>query len=979
MNWPPPQIPNATYRLQLCGHLTFTAARKLVPYLSELGIGAAYLSPFFRARAGSTHGYDVVDHGTLDPDLGSEEDCRALAETLRGRGMGLVVDIVPNHMCIDDPHNGWWQDVLENGQASAYARFFDIDWNPPKEGLRGKVLLPVLGDQFGKVLEDQHLQLAYDDQRFMICYDERRFPTAPRTWAPVLRCALDFVSQRLDADVPERMELESIITALEHLPPRTETGIEAIQERRREKEVGGRRLALLLESSDVVRRAVERTVADYNGRRGELASFDKLEALLADQSYRLCYWRVATDEINYRRFFDVDALAAIRVEDTEVFAGVHDTILRMVERGWVTGLRIDHADGLLDPQQYLVNLAQATARAAGDTTNAGDARLRLYTVVEKVLAHDEALPQEWLTHGTTGYDFLNLLGGVFVNRRGGYALRDAYARFIGSWEPWADVLHESKRTILSASLSAELYTLSHQLDRISEQHRWSRDFTRLSLYRALREVVACFPVYRTYIRPDCEKVREEDRRRILAAVRVAKRRNPAMSASFFDFIASVLLLEDPEGLTDEARLERRQFVLKFQQVTGPVTAKGLEDTAFYRYYPLASLNEVGGDPATPGTSVEHFHRRIQEQVATWPHTMLATGTHDTKRGEDMRARLNVLSEVPEEWEAKLSRWQAANAQARSELDGEAVPDANEEHLIYQTLVGTWPVGQLDVKATNEYVDRIVRYLDKALREAKLHTSWLNPYDEYDQAVAGFIRAILADAKSPFVQDLDEFVRSISDAGFVNSLAQTLVKLCVPGVPDLYQGVEFWDFNLVDPDNRRPVDFAARRKALAHLAARAKAGVAHLAAELLANWPDERIKLFVIWRALQLRGERGELLSGRYEPLETEGPRKENLCAFARVEGARWTACIVPRFACEAWRGRPASDQSRPVKGAPRWPVAAWWHETVVRLPPGAPPRFTHVLSGELLQVSVDAEGGRVLDAGDVLASFPVALLVGEAT
>lgn len=907
MSLPSPSIPNATYRLQLCGHLTFADVRMLIDYLADLGIGAAYLSPFFRARAGSTHGYDVVNHAEFDPALGDEAEFRLLAEKLRAHSLGLLVDIVPNHMGIDDPHNTWWQDVLENGPASPYARYFDIDWNPPKEALRGKVLLPVLGDQFGKVLEEQQLQLIYEDGRFVIGYYDRRLPTDPGTWLPVLRHALQFVAERMEPEQLERMELESIITALEHLPPRTQTEPEAMQERRREKEVAGGRLARLMDSNREIRQAIDRTIGDYNGRRGDLASFDLLDAFLADQPYRLCYWRVATDEINYRRFFDVDELAAIRVEDPEVFEAVHATILRLVERRWVTGLRIDHADGLLDPRQYLANLAEATGRALGESTD-GEPRLHLYTVVEKILAHDEVLPQDWLTHGTTGYDFLNLLNGVFVDRRGGYALRDAYARFIGNWESWSDVLHEGKRTILAASLSAELYTLSQQLDRISEQHRWSRDFTRLSLFRALREVVACFPVYRTYIRPDCDEVREEDRRRILAAVRVAKRRNPAMSASFFDFIASVLLLEDPDGLSDEDRKVRRQFVLKFQQVTGPVTAKGLEDTAFYRYYPLASLNEVGGEPGTPGTTVEHFHRRIQEQAANWPHTMLATGTHDTKRGEDMRARLNVLSEVPEEWEARLARWQGMNAPSRIELDGEAVPDANVEVLIYQTLVGTWALETLSEKQHGAYVERIVRYLDKALREAKLDTSWTNPYDEYDRAIAGFVRTVLADRQLPFCRDLDEFVRSIASPGFTNSLAQLLVKTCVPGVPDFYQGVELWDFNLVDPDNRRPVDFAARRKLLAGLATRARRNLPNLAAELLENWPADAIKLFVSWRTLHLRRERAELIGGHYLPLECAGTRQANVMAFARVDGKQSSVCVVPRFTSEASHQRGWGDK-----------------------------------------------------------------------
>ena len=964
-----PAIPNATYRLQLSG-LSFERARELVPYLAELGIGAAYLSPFFRARKGSTHGYDVVDHAMFDPALGDERQFSALAEKLRGAGLGLLVDIVPNHMGIDDPYNRWWQDVLENGPASPYAAFFDIDWSPPKEGLRGKVLLPVLGEQFGRVLEDQQLKLAYENGRLVIGYYERRLPTDPATWMQVLKCALEYVARKLDAEVTERMELESIITALEHLPPRNATDPDAIQERRREKEVASGRLERLLDSCPEVRAAIDRTIVDYNGNKGDLASFDQLDQFLADQPYRLCHWRVATDEINYRRFFDVDELAAIRVEDTEVFEAVHAKILELVGKGEVTGLRIDHADGLADPQQYLANLAEATGRALNE--NGGPPRLHLYTVVEKILAHDEVLPRDWLTHGTTGYDFLNLLNGLFVDRLGGYALRDAYARFLGSWRSWSDVLHESKRTILSASLSAELYTLSHQLDRISEQHRWSRDFTRLSLFRALREVVAGFPVYRTYIRPDCDEVHPEDRRRIMSAIRAAKRRNPAMSASFFDFIASVLLLEDPEGLTDEDRQLRRRFVLKFQQVTGPVTAKGLEDTGFYRFYPLASLNEVGGDPATPGVTVEHFHNRMREQVANWPHTMLATGTHDTKRGEDMRARLNVLSEIPEQWEAKLAAWQKMNAEARQELDGEAVPDANEEVLIYQTLVGTWPLDNFQFESREAYVQRIVQYLDKALREAKLHTSWTSPYDEYDQAVRQFIERILADTGLPFVRDMDEFVRSIADAGFTNSLAQTVVKVCAPGVPDFYRGVEFWDFNLVDPDNRRPVDFAARRVALAAIREQCKQGTSDAAAQLVAAWPDERIKLFTIWRGLQLRGERPELARGTYVPLDCDGPRKANLIAFARVDKGSWTVCVVPRLSAEAWRGNSTGS------GKGEWPIADWWRETWVLLPAEGPGKWTHVFDDRQLAAVPDSESNAFrLDAAGLFWRFPVAVLTAK--
>jgi (1->4)-alpha-D-glucan 1-alpha-D-glucosylmutase len=984
------QVPTATYRLQLSG-LSFAGARELVPYLDDLGIAAAYLSPFFRARQGSSHGYDVVDHRQLDPSLGDERDLERLAKALADNRMGLILDVVPNHMGIDDPNNAWWQDVLENGHASSYAKYFDIDWNPPKADLRGKVLLPVLGDQFGKILEDQQLTLGYEDQRFVIGYFDRRLPTDPCSWVPVLRQVIEAVAPRLDSEREERMELESVTTALEHLPPRTQVDDVSVQQRYRESEVTRRRLAVLFESCGEIREALDQALAIYNGRKGEPASFDKLEALLANQPYRLCYWRVATDEINYRRFFDIDALGAIRVEDPEVFAAVHELVLRYVQNGWITGLRVDHADGLLDPQRYLTNLVEAAGRALGDARYAqppvqltseelnklpsADDRTQapIYVVAEKILAHDESLPSEWPIQGTTGYDFLNVLNGVFVDRGGGHHVRNSYVRFTGLTDTFAQILYESKRAILATSLSSELYTLSHRLDRISEQHRWSRDFTRLSLSRALREVVACFPVYRTYVRPGSDLVRDEDRRRVLAAVRSAKRRNPAMSPTFFDFIASVLLLEDPAGLSEENRQQRREFVLRFQQITGPVTAKGLEDTAFYRFYPLASLNEVGGDLTAPGTPLDRFHAIMQERAQTWPHDMSTTGTHDTKRGEDIRARLNVLSETPEAWEEAIWRWQSVNASTRIELDGAPVPDANEEYLIYQTLVGTWPLGPLDDQQRQTYVDRVVAYLDKALREAKIHTSWLNPYEEYDQAVAGFIRKILEKPESPFVQDLDAFARSIADAGFVNSLAQTLAKIAAPGVPDFYQGVEFWDFNLVDPDNRRPVDFEARREALAWLMSHERGDLPRLASELLSQWPDPRLKMFLIWRALSFRRAHAELFEGSYVPVEVAGERDARLCAFARTSGSEWAVCLVPRFARQAWTDMGQPPPSTTLKNA-RWPIGDWWRDTLVRLPGGAPTRWRHVITDEIIEPVGHGGGGDALDAGQILLHFPVALL-----
>ncbi len=965
----------------MLGQLRFEDARKLVGYMRDLGIGAAYLAPFFRACRGSTHGYDVADPRQIDPQVGTEDDLKAFAEDLRRANLGLVLDVVPNHMGIDDPHNVWWQDVLENGPSSPHAEFFDIDWDPPKSALQGKILLAVLGDQFGKVLEAQQLQLIYEEQNFFVRYFNRRFPTDHHSWTPILKRVVEHVSPILVADNPQRMELESIVTALEHLPSRSGRSPDAVQERYREKEIARRRLANLVTGSIEVRDALSATLLEYNGHPDDPPSFNLLEAFLNDQPYRLAYWRVATDEINYRRFFDVDTLAAIRVEQPSVFEEVHVAVFRFLQQGWVTGLRVDHADGLLDPQVYLETLRQrgqeqlaARADAPEVSSHTGGTP---YLIVEKILGLDESLPQEWPVDGATGYEFLNWLNGLLADRKGVSALRTAYVNFTRQWDSFAQVLFDSKRTILGSSLSSELYVLSNQLVRIADQHRWSRDFTRPSLHRALRDVVACFQVYRTYIRPGVDTVRDADRRRIKDAVRLARRRNAAMSPSFFDFIQTVLLLEDPAGLTDDQRQARREFVLKFQQVTGPIAAKGLEDTAFYRFYPLASLNEVGGDPALGAITPDQFHRLVQERKQGWPSAMSSTGTHDTKRGEDVRARLNVLSEIPEPWIAAIQRWQTMNAGSKRELDGVPSPDANEEYLIYQTLAGTWPLNPVDDSGWEQYVNRIVQYCEKAFHEAKTHTSWLSPDPEFDQAVAEFVRGILADRDSAFVGDMGKLVASIADAGFLNSLSQVLVKICAPGVPDFYQGVELWDFNLVDPDNRRPVDFAKRKQILADLKTASDDGLEAVSRDLLDKWPDERLKMFVTWRGLQTRQAHRDVFEGDYIPLPVTGQRDVNVCAFARRSEGAWAVCIVPRLTHAAWNDGAENSNKNRAAQEPAWPHSWWWRETLVHLPAEAPQRWRHALSDRRLATGAGVQGGQTLDAAEVFETFPVALLISE--
>ena len=961
------RIPAATYRIQFTPGFGFADALALIPYLHALGITDLYASPFFRARQGSLHGYDVTDHSTINPEFGTEADLEALAHALTQYGMGLLMDVVPNHMGISDASNRWWHDVLENGPGSPYAHFFDIDWAPPKAVLANKVLLPVLGDQYGKVLEQGDIRLCYDDGAFSIACSDRHLPVAPRTWIAILAPALEHMGTALAADDPHLIELESIITSLQYLPLQTETDPEKVREHQREKEVGKRRLAHLVATSAPARDAIESVVTAMNGRQGEPRSFDRLAALLAEQAYRLCYWRVAAEEINYRRFFDVNDLAAIRVEQPDVFAAVHTLVFRLLRQGLVTGLRLDHPDGLFDPEQYFLDLQagcrQARAEAAEDVSSAGGSEASCYVVIEKILARDERLPAHWAVHGTTGYDFLNLLNGLFVDPDGQQPLQEIYAQCTGRTWHAEEVAYESKKLILDVAMPSELHALAHRLERIAEQHRWSQDFTFFGLQTALREVIACFPVYRTYIRPTQTAVGEEDRQHIASAVSLATLRNPAMSASLFEFIAAVLLLDDPVGLSETQRAARRDFVLRFQQLTGPVIAKGLEDTAFYRIAPLASLNEVSGDPERFGTSVEAFHQRNAERLACWPHSLLATSTHDTKRSEDVRARINVLSEIPEAWARALWRWQGWNQGQKSYIADAEVPDAHEEYFLYQTLVGTWPLTPLDAAAQAQFVERIVQYMEKALREAKVHTSWINPHAAYEQAVRTFVQQILRPgAGNRFLVDFGRFQARIALAGCVNSLAQTLLKSTAPGVPDFYQGTELWDDSLVDPDNRRPVDFPTRLALLAGLQQRAAEGLIPLVQELLAQWWDGRIKLYVTSQALQCRRTHLALFrDGDYLPLAIIGPRRDHVVAFARRRETTWALVVVPRLLSRlSARGTPPVGQR------------VWGRNTLL-LPPAAPLHWHNVLTGEALTASgtPPAQG---LSLAQLFQHVPVALL-----
>ena len=988
-----PRIPVATYRLQFNPVFTFEEARQVVPYLDALGMSDVYASSYLTARPGSTHGYDIVDHNRLNPEIGSEEAYDRFVAALRERGMGQILDVVPNHMGIAEAANRWWNDVLENGPSSPYAEFFDIDWDPVKRQLANKVLLPILGDQYGRVLENQELVLEMAEGAFRVRYHETPLPIEPRSAIQILAHRLEALATMLGETHPHVQEYQSIITALANLPLPMETAPDRVRERAREKEVIGRRLARLTDASDAIRTSIEETVRVLNGKRGDPRSFDLLERLLDAQPYRLAHWRVAAEEINYRRFFDVNELAAIRMENPAVFREAHGLILPLVEEGKVTGLRIDHPDGLYDPPGYFLalqrerfaqavrarllrgaamtepDLEAAVARAADefqvtcqtDPTRPGCRPLHL--LAEKILAKGERLPTRWAIHGTTGYEFLNLVGGLFVDDGNEKAMTAVHTAFTGQRTPFADLAYESKQLILHVSMSSELNVLGHALSRLAERNRYSRDFTLNSLTHALREVIACFPVYRTYIDGRGPEVTLQDRACIEVALAFAKRRNPATNISVFDFVRDVLLLRYPDTADAAYREDQRAFVQKFQQVTAPVTAKGVEDTAFYRYNRLVSLNEVGGEPERFGVPVEEFHKQCLARQETWPASLSTTSTHDTKRSEDVRARIHVLSEIPREWRAAVGRWHRWNRKHASLVDGRPAPDRNDEYLLYQTLVGAWPLGP---DAAAAFTGRIQAYMLKAAKEAKVNTSWINPNEAYDDALRSFVARILEPVPgNRFLADFSTFHHPIARIGMVNSLAQTLVKITAPGVPDFYQGTELWDLSLVDPDNRRPVDFAARAARLAELRARIAAGaLAGLARELVEQWVDGRIKLYTTHRALACRRAAADLFrEGDYVPLRPGGSRGAHLCAFARRRGTRAVLTIVPRLT------------ARLTANGAHLPLGPdVWGDTYVVLPGDLPGgRYTNLFTGATVGTA-EREGGAALTAGDLFAQFPVALL-----
>lgn len=881
-----PNIPVATYRIQFQPEFGFGAAADVLAYIARLGVSHLYASPYLQAAQGSTHGYDVVVHWRVNPELGGMEGHKALSLALQKNGMGQVLDIVPNHMAITGSENIWWWDVLENGQSSRYASYFDVDWDPTETRFGNKILLPILGDHFGRVLEAGEIRLERKGGRFRLHYFQNTFPTTPESIAPLI--------SRVGMDI-ECPELSFLADSLKMLPLPSVKDQSGIRRRHRDKTVIQGLLGKLLDDRLDVARLVDVYIKEIN------AHPDEMEALLDAQNYRLAFWRTAEQDLGYRRFFDINSLVGLRAEDEEVFEDSHRLILKWLKEDVIDGVRIDHPDGLRDPATYLGRLRRASPGT--------------WVVVEKILHPDENLRPDWPVDGTTGYEFLNLLTRFFTDARNRDILSDFYAEFTGENRNYNDVLWEKKLMVADKLFGSDINRLTALMLSICEHHRRYRDYTRQEVSQALRKIIAYFPIYRTYINSQEGWISDEDRRMINKVIEHSKMDTPDVHPDLFDFIGDILLLK-VVGVSES------EFVMRLQQLTPPVMAKGAEDTAFYCYNRFIALNEVGGDPGLFGIDPETLHSRMKERLEQYPLSMLSTSTHDTKRSEDVRARLVLLSEIPHTWREAVLRWSSlAKPYHKDDL-----PEKNIEYFLYQTLVGTWPINS----------DRLLAYMEKVSREAKTHTSWLEPNISYDEILRDFIQELMND--QGFIADLVSFVEPLIEPGRINSLSQTLIKLTAPGIPDIYQGCDLWDLSLVDPDNRRPVDFTTRNMMLSRLDSM---GPDQIMQESESGLP----KLWVIRNSLKLRREIPEFFGekGTYEPIPIRGLKSEYAFGFTR--GAM-VAAVVPRFVLGRGDG---------------------WEDTAIHLVEG---RWNNVLSGQLFT-------GSQIPLQELLSVFPVALLVKE--
>ncbi len=921
-------IPRATYRLQFNKDFGFDAAAQIAPYLARLGISHVYASPWLKARPGSSHGYDIVDHHALNPELGDEAAFARMLAAFQANGLRALLDFVPNHMGVGGADNPLWLDVLEWGPESKYAGWFDIDWRSDRRNLENKLLVPFLADQYGVELYGGKLTLKFDEREgsFAVwAYDTHKLPISPLDYGRILGDA--------------HPELERIGDEFLNLPEwRPQAG-------RRAGELKAELARAASERPDV-REAIAEAIGRFNGAPGDEGSWQALNGLISKQHWRAAYFRVAADDINYRRFFNINDLAGLRMELPEVFEHAHALVLRLLSERVVDGLRIDHVDGLLDPKDYLNRLR---AHAPADASDAP-----FYLVVEKILARHENLHEDWPVDGTTGYEFTNLALGLLIDPAGEAPLTAAYVEFTGDATDFAETVRGSKLRIMRNEMAGELNVLAREAARLARQNPKTADFTRNVLRRAIRAAIASFPVYRVYMDP-ANGPTEEDRRYLNWAIAQASERETEVDPSVFDFLYRLLsgdlVREGRSGFSRHAVL---RFAMRLQQYSGPVMAKGLEDTAFYRYNRLIALNEVGGDPDQFGVSIASFHKANAQRAARWPNSMLSSSTHDSKRGEDVRARLAVLSEIPEEWARQARSWSRILRARRSDIEAKAPPDRNDEYMIYQLLLGTWPVeltgaAELDPLALRSYAERLKQAVTKSIREAKRHSTWASPNAEYESAVLSFLDGALDPEESrAFFAAFLPFQERIARLGVENSLVQTALKLTVPGVPDFYQGSELWNLSFVDPDNRRMVNYRERSGRLSSL------GNASVR-ELLAQWQNGAVKLFLISKLLALRAAMPDLFQrGQYEPLLAEGPKAQFVSAFARRSGNCAVVVIAARF--------PARREAEPA-----------WSGTKVP----APAEFGSPLRSVLTGAKLDPDGG-FIEVESALEGMPVAVFASRA-
>jgi (1->4)-alpha-D-glucan 1-alpha-D-glucosylmutase len=950
---PQTRLPSSTYRIQLNPDFRFADTLKILDYLHELGISDLYLSPILASRKGSTHGYDVIDPTRINPDLGTEEEFTTLQTELQNRGMGLLLDIVPNHMAAN-AENPWWMDVLENGTQSAFAAYFDVEWHPHARSLEGRILLPVLGRPFGEALDSGEIKLVYNDGSFLIQYFESLFPVAPRSYHAILNLHAGRLKNSLSEETAAYHEYSGVLSSALDLARADRRVASTAQEQRLRFESTRDRLRSLMNTSPEIATLVRENVAELNGKVGDPGSVGLLQRLLAEQNYKLAFWQNMNESINYRRFFTIADLVGVRVEDPIVFESTHGYVMRLVAKNPYSGLRIDHIDGLRDPFSYLTRLQERLSQDKNSTDSPS------YVVVEKILARGEDLPEEWPANGTTGYDYVNVANGIFVDPEGAGRVEEIYSTFIGRKQDFSDILYHKKKLVMNTLLGVEMRTLGRQLAELASQDRYARELERIQLIDALIEVTACLGVYRTYIRN--MELPAHATKYIEEAVTAARARAPHLSAASFNFVHEVLLLLNTPHVLADQREARLDFVMRWQQFTGPIVAKGFEDTALYVYYPLLSLNEVGGNPRpTQASTLDEFYAFLEKRRLDWPGTLDASSTHDTKRSEDVRARINVLSEMPEEWQKHLELWSGLNAQHKQQAGGVSAPDRNEEYLLYQTLLGVWP---LDREADDSLIERVQAHLVKATREAMVHTRWTRPNQPHEDALQKFVAGILSSENREFLDDFRKFQEKVAHFGMVNGLSQTLLKIAAPGVADFYQGSELWDLRLVDPDNRGAIDFARRETALKEIESSEGTDIKEARRGFVEHWQDGKIKLYLIRKALRFRRDHGDLFhEGEFVPLQVAGCHSENVIAFLRRTPSASTLVVLPRWLCRI------ADKSGSL------PARIDWCDTHIVLPPPSPRNWKSILAPTEL-ASQDRQTGACLMLNDLLNDFPVAFFQG---